>query len=80
MWRSAKRAEFEQQVRERFITSQLPSSLMSSSITTKSELQEFVSLQDQTRDFRAVLVPPVEIEDAIPPGGSGSAPYPRTRW
>jgi peptidyl-prolyl cis-trans isomerase D len=49
--------QFEQEMRTREIMNQLPSGIFSSSITTQSELEEFIGLQEQTRQFKAVLVP-----------------------
>ncbi len=51
--------QFERQIRSQFIMSQLPSGVLSSSITTNTELQEYVSLQDQQRNFKSVLIAPV---------------------
>ena len=61
-------SQFERDMRLQFIMSQLPSSLMSSSISTNSELQNFVSLQDQTRKFRSILFSPLADEAAVQPG------------
>ena len=59
--------QFEREVREQFATNQLPNSLFSSSITTSSELQDFVRLQDQQRSFKAVLIPPIQDAEAASP-------------
>lgn len=49
--------QFEADLRNSIILSQLPVSLRDSSFATDSELDEYVALQNQTRSFRAVVVP-----------------------
>ena len=51
--------QFEQQVRGQFILSQLPTGVLSSSISTRTELEEFVGIYDEQRSFRTILIPPV---------------------
>ncbi|MFT5769638.1 MAG: peptidyl-prolyl cis-trans isomerase D, partial [Lysobacterales bacterium] len=51
--------QFERQIRAQFILSQLPQNLLSSSITTESELAQFVSLLDEKRSFNSILVRPL---------------------
>lgn len=67
--------QFERNLRAQIIMSQLPNSVLSSSITTDSELREFVALQDQKRDFRTVLVPPLTDQDAALPEESAIQAY-----
>lgn len=50
--------QFERQMKAQFVMSQLPSGLMASSFGTGAELQNYVSLQDQTRSFKSVIVTP----------------------
>jgi peptidyl-prolyl cis-trans isomerase D len=50
--------QFERQMKAQFVMSQLPSGLMTSSFSTGAELQNYVSLQDQTRSFKSVIVVP----------------------
>ena len=59
--------QFERDLRAQIIMSQLPDSILSSSITTNSELRDYVALQDQKRNFRTVLVPPLTVEGAPQP-------------
>ncbi|NNL94648.1 MAG: hypothetical protein HKO64_03415 [Xanthomonadales bacterium] len=60
-------SQFEQQMRTQYVMSQLPTGLLSSSFSTAGELQNFVSLQDQTRSFRSVIVDPVDSTDSADP-------------
>lgn len=60
-------SQFERQMRTQYVMSQLPTGLLSSSFSTTGELQKFVSLQEQTRSFRSVIVDPVEAPDAADP-------------
>lgn len=55
--------QFEREMREQMVVSQLPASILSSSIVTRSELTDYVKLQDQKRDFLTVLIEPVTAED-----------------
>jgi len=50
--------QFERQIKVQAIISQLPTGILTSSITTNTELMEYVSLQDQQRNFSSILVAP----------------------
>jgi peptidyl-prolyl cis-trans isomerase D len=49
--------QFEREMRAQDILRQIPQSIFASSFTTRAELEHFVSLQEQTRNFSAVLFP-----------------------
>jgi peptidyl-prolyl cis-trans isomerase D len=49
--------QFELEMRTQDILRQLPQSVYASSFSTRAELRQFVSLVEQTRQFRAVLFP-----------------------
>ncbi len=49
--------QFEAEMRAQSIISQLPTAIMQSSLITRSELQHYVGLQEQTRNFKAVQFP-----------------------
>lgn len=50
--------QFERQMKAQYVMSQLPTGIMASSMATNSELENYVSLQDQTRQFKSVIVAP----------------------
>jgi len=50
-------SQFEKNLRANMVLDQLPEALGSSSFATRSETDDFVALQQQTRTFDAVLVP-----------------------
>ena len=56
--------QFQNEIRLQFIVNQLPRNITASSIATATELTHFVALLDQTRSFRAAMVP---AEVAEPP-------------
>jgi peptidyl-prolyl cis-trans isomerase D len=49
--------QFQNEMRAQFVINQLPRNIAASSIATPAEMNEFVSLIDQTRTFGAVMVP-----------------------
>lgn len=49
--------QFQDEMRLQFVVNQLPRNITSSSIATSSEIEEFVALLDQSRTFRAAMVP-----------------------
>jgi len=51
--------QFQAEMRNNFIFTELPKNIAESSIATSSEVQEFVGLYDQKRSFNTVLVPAV---------------------
>jgi peptidyl-prolyl cis-trans isomerase D len=59
--------QFEQDLRAQSILTQLPAGIFSSSLTTRGEVEDFVGLLEQTRKFRAVLVPAQVEETAAEP-------------
>jgi peptidyl-prolyl cis-trans isomerase D len=59
--------QFERQMRAQFIMGQLPNSVLRSSIATATELRDYVSLQDQKRTFKTILIPPASNETAAQP-------------
>jgi peptidyl-prolyl cis-trans isomerase D len=50
-------AQFENDVRTSLVMEQFPSAIMNSAITTDWELRDYARLQEQVRDFYAVVVP-----------------------
>lgn len=49
--------QFQDEMRLQFVVNQLPRNITSSSIATSSEIEKFVALLDQSRTFRAAMVP-----------------------
>jgi peptidyl-prolyl cis-trans isomerase D len=56
--------QFERQMKSQSVMSQMPTGVLASSISTGTELQEYVRLQDQKRSFKSILVAPV-IDESI---------------
>jgi len=67
--------QFERQMRTQFVMSQLPSGVLASSIITNAELEDYVSLNDQQRSFRTILVPPVIDETSTGPDDESIQSY-----
>ena len=55
--------QFENDMRAQMIMGQFPSSIASSAISTSSELDGYIRLQDQERAFMAILVP-AQLDDS----------------
>jgi len=60
-------AQFEIDLRASMVLNQFPASIASSAITTNWEVNDYVRLADQTRAYKALLVPafPQEPEEAV---------------
>jgi peptidyl-prolyl cis-trans isomerase D len=56
--------QFENEMRTQIVVSQLPRNITASSITTSSELKEYVALRDQGRTFGAVMIAAETPEEA----------------
>lgn len=73
-------AQYQEEMRAELIMDQFPSSIMTSAIATDWELKQFTRLQDQSRAFKALIVPAQKepeaeepeatAEDATQPEGS----------
>jgi peptidyl-prolyl cis-trans isomerase D len=58
---------FERDMRTQIVMGQLPTGILASSFATRSELRDYVSLQEQRRSFRSVNVASVETPEAPGP-------------
>jgi peptidyl-prolyl cis-trans isomerase D len=56
--------QFENDVRSSLVTNQFPSAIMNSAITTDWEIRDYARLQEQVRDFYAVVVPAFPEEES----------------
>lgn len=58
---------FERDMRTQIVMGQLPTGILASSFATRSELQDYVRLQEQRRSFRSVNIASVETPEAPGP-------------
>jgi len=55
--------QYQDEMRAELIMDQFPSSIMTSAIATDRELEQFARLQDQSRAFRALIVPAEKVAE-----------------
>lgn len=67
--------QFEADVRASIVFDEFPTSIATSAIATQWELQDYARLQDQTRNFNALVVPAVPDPDVVIEDAAISAWY-----
>ena len=68
-------AEFVQSLREEYQSNVLPSSLMETGLVTDREVDEFIKLRDQTRDFNVFSIDTNDLPAAVAPTDSDIKTY-----
>ncbi len=58
-------ASYQRQLAQDVVNSQLPEAVLSSAIATQHEIETYARLQNQTRDFSALVIPSAKFTDGV---------------